>query len=261
VSRSCRSCKDWTGHPIAEITAERPQTAGSVKKELVVAHYGENLDWLSGVPECIDRITIYSKGGTVGVVDRRAKVIRLPNVGREAHTFLHHFVDRYDSLAETTFTAQGGALLHAPDLLGLLAMDHLVPTTLSYHYAPDIPSQEIKDLDLTQFVGPYEVRYGLFLHFGSRNPATNLRWFDQAWVNTFECPMPVPYYFGYGAMWALPRRTIMGRSRDFYRSLMSPLLDQGPDYQQFTQPIDAWSIEALWNAIFAGQSVYPSVVK
>jgi hypothetical protein len=42
---------------------------------------------------------------------------------------------------------------------------------------------------------------------------------------------------------------------------MSPLLDQGPDYQQFTQPIDAWSIEALWNAIFAGQSVYPSVVK
>jgi hypothetical protein len=242
------------------VEGDRPKRA-AVNKELIVSHFKESLHWLAAVPNCIDRITVYTKGGSFGVVDDRTEVIKLPNVGREAHTLLYHFLDQYDSLAETTFTAQGGALDHAPDLLALLEMDHTKPTSLSYHYAPNIPCQEIKDLDLTEFIGDYEVRYGLFLHFGSRNPKTNIRWFDQAWANTFNCPMPVPYYFGYGATWAIPRASILSRSKVFYRSLIEPLTHQGPEYRQFSEPIDAWSIEVLWKAIFTGPDAYPSVVE
>ncbi len=33
-------------------------------------------------------------------------MIQLPNVGRETHTYLHHIVSRYDSLADWTVFSQ-----------------------------------------------------------------------------------------------------------------------------------------------------------
>ena len=72
--------------------------------ELVVARYLEDLSWLRNIPPQI-QITVYDKssGGN------------LPNVGREAHTYLHHIVSRYDSLADTTVFAQGKPFDHAFD--------------------------------------------------------------------------------------------------------------------------------------------------
>jgi hypothetical protein len=255
VSQSCYYCPNWSEDKQSFLVRK------AIRKELVVSHYKESLDWLSLVPASIDRITVYTKGGTLLDLNERVSVIPLPNVGREAHTILHHITSCYDSLAETTFTAQGNALDHAPDLFGLLEMEHPKPTSLTPHYSDYFPSQEIKDQDLITKVGPYTIRYGKFLHFGQRDSETNLRWFDKAWQSTFDCPLPDPYYFGYGAMWAIPRQTILARSIDFYKALMNQLLHQGVKYRQFQEPIDAWSIEGLWNAIFTDPKVYPGKIK
>ena len=79
--------------------------------ELVVAHYQENLNWLRRVPATI-RKTVYSKSETLSTIPN---VSSLPNVGREAHTYLHHLVDRYDSLADYTIFCQGKPFDHAYD--------------------------------------------------------------------------------------------------------------------------------------------------
>ena len=78
--------------------------------ELVVAHYRENLNWLGNVPAGLT-VTVYDKcphhafpGATP-----------LPNEGREAHTYLHHLVCRYDTLAEWTVFCQGKPFDHAYD--------------------------------------------------------------------------------------------------------------------------------------------------
>lgn len=73
--------------------------------ELVVARHREDLRWLRKVPAQV-RVTVYDKGGEA------AGAIPLPNVGREAHTYLHHIVSRYDDLAETTIFAQGKPFDH-----------------------------------------------------------------------------------------------------------------------------------------------------
>ncbi len=53
--------------------------------ELVVARYAEDLAWLRNIPPQI-RATVYDKNPN----DSHPGARQLPNVGREAHTYLHH---------------------------------------------------------------------------------------------------------------------------------------------------------------------------
>jgi hypothetical protein len=76
--------------------------------ELVVAHYEEDLGWLNNVPAGL-RVTVYDKGTS------SSRGVRLANGGREAHTYLHHLVERYDALARVTVFAQGKPFDHVPD--------------------------------------------------------------------------------------------------------------------------------------------------
>jgi len=61
--------------------------------EVVVAHHSESLGWLGPVCASLPprtRVTIYSKGPPPLLQG----AVPLPNVGREAHTFLHHIAAR-----------------------------------------------------------------------------------------------------------------------------------------------------------------------
>ena len=82
--------------------------------ELVVARHAEDLGWLRRVPKLI-RVTVYNKGGA-----GPDHAVALPNVGREAHTYLHHVVQRYDELADATVFCQGKPFDHVPDLHKIL---------------------------------------------------------------------------------------------------------------------------------------------
>eukprot|EP00928_Gymnodinium_smaydae_P062653 TRINITY_DN4646_c0_g1_i1.p1 TRINITY_DN4646_c0_g1~~TRINITY_DN4646_c0_g1_i1.p1 ORF type:complete len:702 (-),score=97.77 TRINITY_DN4646_c0_g1_i1:121-2226(-) len=70
--------------------------------EIVLAQYDESITWSD--PYASIR-TVYCKGpppeGAEGCV-------RLPNVGREGHTYLHHIVENYDNLADWTVFSQAG---------------------------------------------------------------------------------------------------------------------------------------------------------
>ncbi|WP_420147510.1 DUF3431 domain-containing protein [Spirosoma sp.] len=98
--------------------------------ELVVAHYNENLNWLRNVPKEL-AVTVYDKSSDA--VDERS-VISLPNIGREAHTYLYHLVDRYDSLADWTVFCQGKPFDHAFDFKKSLRDFVTAPDSLSTHY-------------------------------------------------------------------------------------------------------------------------------
>lgn len=94
--------------------------------ELVVARYNEPLNWLGNIPKTI-RATVYDKSEQAFT---SAGAIVLPNVGREAHTYLHHLVSRYDSLSEYTIFCQGKPFDHAYDFhhrLRTLASTPLLP--------------------------------------------------------------------------------------------------------------------------------------
>ena len=72
--------------------------------ELVVARYREDLAWLGNIPPQI-QARVYDKSPDGD----------LPNVGREAHTYLHHICENYDALPDLTVFAQGKPFDHAFD--------------------------------------------------------------------------------------------------------------------------------------------------
>lgn len=78
--------------------------------ELVVAHYSESLAWLRKTPASLRR-TVLDKNPDEAFPD----AIALPNVGREAHSYLYHLVSRYDSLSDITVFCQGHPFDHAFD--------------------------------------------------------------------------------------------------------------------------------------------------
>ena len=92
-------------------TEERERLAKLVKStrrevEVVIAAYDEDISWA----EMYSSIAVvYSKSEAALVPSHFNNVHRIPNVGRETHTYLHHIVQNYDRLANLTVFAQGSA--------------------------------------------------------------------------------------------------------------------------------------------------------
>lgn len=69
--------------------------------EIVVSRYNETLEWTKEYPYNQYRYIVYNKGDNdVFEKSRVDRVIRLPNVGREHHTYFHHIVENYGRMAE-----------------------------------------------------------------------------------------------------------------------------------------------------------------
>eukprot|EP00887_Chlorella_sp_A99_P000992 scaffold5.g992.t1 len=92
-----------------------PDAVGSV--ELVVAHHSEQLEWVSQALATSfppgTRVSVYSKGpAPPPAPGPNWAVHHLPNVGREAHTFLHHLTARYENLSDITLFLIGSAAIN-----------------------------------------------------------------------------------------------------------------------------------------------------
>lgn len=83
------------------------------KMTMVVARYNENLNWLKPVPW--DYI-VYNKGED-NLPKWVKNEIKLPNIGREAHTYLTFIIDNYDNLPDYTVFLQGNPFSDRKDFL------------------------------------------------------------------------------------------------------------------------------------------------
>jgi hypothetical protein len=78
--------------------------------EVVLAHFDEPLDWTRDYASHDTKFHVYLKGEKpCSIVNPKFRCSRLPNVGRESHTYLTHIVQEYDNLADWTVFSQAGA--------------------------------------------------------------------------------------------------------------------------------------------------------
>ena len=77
---------------------------------VVISRYNENLDWLNGDLFNKYKRIVYLKGQTDDVDCTHKTCIHLNNVGREAHTYLHHIIENYNNLPDVTVFLPGSAL-------------------------------------------------------------------------------------------------------------------------------------------------------
>ena len=203
--------------------------------ELVVAHYTENLNWLRNLPAGLQK-TVYHKGPDA---EKEHKNSPLPNVGREAHTYLHHIVNQYDSLAEWTIFCQGKPFDHAYDFKKTLR-------EFIAHPADGCPTGfrwlgHLIDTDDKQ-------GHRLFRPWSKNEDGRSL---DMAGFHRalFGSDGPELYTFVLGAQFAVHRTVILRQSLPFYKHALATAI---------TFPDAAHCFERSWDRVFGVVGIEPN---
>lgn len=96
-------------------------------KHLIVAKYTEDITWTKYAKA--DQIFIYIKNNESLKNKDNLIYNKLPNVGKESHTYLHHIVENYESLADLNIFVHGHPFDHTPNLLKILKQTSLSEMT------------------------------------------------------------------------------------------------------------------------------------
>jgi hypothetical protein len=192
-----------------------------MEKQLVVARFKENVNWLieSGLA---DNALIYNKGPVD--FSTELKYVCLPNVGREAHTYLTHIITNYDKLADITYFTQGNPFDHSPDFIEKVK-------------AP--PPKTFKHL-------------GIHLHRIYKRYLDDRTMYDRhllgvaTGLSLLET-LPEEFNFAAGAIIAVPKPVILSRSKEFYEQALSFF------YEWNERDDPGHAFERLWEFIFAGK--------
>lgn len=186
--------------------------------QIVVARYKEDVTWVEAFHDF--DVVVYDKG------DPHA-VNSLSNVGREAHTYLHHILENYDSLSETTVFLQGQPFDHCGPMLSQRIWE--------LHNDVDFIDLCLLALPEDQTGGPTQP--GLPLAEEYRNL------FDEEPPEFFLCRV--------GACFAVSRERIRSRSTAFYRKLLKLAVEH---------PLGPWLLERFWWKVFSGPNSSAGIV-
>ncbi len=197
--------------------------------ELVVARHEESLQWLRRVPRTV-RVTVYDKGG--GAPD----ALPLPNIGREAHTYLHHLVERYDTLAPWTVFCQGRPFDHVPDFHRRLR-----------RLAREPPPGE--GFAWWGFVIDRDDRAGsrLFRNWSKNEDGRPLE-LGGFWAELWNEPCPESFTFFLGAHFAVSATLVRRQPRSFYEQART---------LSATFPDAAHCFERCWDRVFGVDGIPP----
>lgn len=201
----------------------------------MVCRCGEDLSWTRNLPRDI-RLTIYDKTPTPATAWPGS--IPLPNVGREAHAWLHHLTQRYQSLSPLTVFAQGRPFDHAPDF-------HRVVRRLS--------SEESTSEDFLWLGFLWETDdsrgYPSFVHW-TKNPARRELNLVDFFPALFQEPAPPVIRYVGGGQFAVSQTTVQRRSLAFYEKARDLSL---------SFPDAAHAFERTWDRVFLAPPLDPKM--
>jgi hypothetical protein len=248
---------------------------------VVLAHYNEDLTWVSKLPEGV-RIRVYSKGAQFpsDVHSMPTAVVQqLPNVGRESHTYLKHIVDNYDNLAYWTVFTQAGApsfgykghrsggghllagddfanylvpdasgsrfvytaVVHLPSMNHLLRAAYCINDELLEGGSPTCPKEA------SQWTPWWDI--GDFRKFVSSmvkdQHGDEVIDFYRKYINPSFRGEEIMAFFPQGARFAVSRETIQRRPKRDYEQLLTSLSTS-------EDPYAGYFMEWLWSELFLG---------
>ncbi len=210
-----------------------------MKKHLVVAKYREDVSWVANCPY---ETLIYDK--SIGTRWKRnkslplveqwqtelhfwpSKHIPLPNIGREAHTYLYHIIKNYDDLADLTFFTQGDPEPHKPNA--------------KHHYFWDEPGS------LTFYCWTPEWKC-----VGDGGPHHTGLPVAAIYETVMKQKAPEQFVYYPGAMFAVTANELRLKPVTFYEDLLRQL-----DVHGYAFP---YAMERLWHTLLTTSSHTPCV--
>ncbi len=197
-----------------------------MRLHLVVARYKEDVSWIDKVdPNWIPYV--YEKSANLTLA--RGISEPLPNVGREAHTYLHHILAHWDKLPDFAAFVQGDPVFHMPDVVQTINYYGLSP------FEPFYPLGHYCECDYN----------GAPQHGGLPIGST--------WANLTGQHRD-RFKFVVGAQFIVSRERIQARSRDFYERCLALVdKDRGATVGGHNDGLSwgAHVMERYWEHIFS----------
>jgi hypothetical protein len=182
--------------------------------EVVLARYKERIEWTK---ELTVGLLVYNKGGL-------GPGLSLPNVGREAHTYLHHICENYGNLPEWTFFSQADPNRHIPVQIFWEIINRFPETQRQcILYCPGGP----------MFFSSEPVRY----NEGYKDQEDWESGVGDVWEALFTRKLPEDILFSPASIFVISRQKLLSRSLAFYRMALelASTRERGP-----------WEFERLW---------------
>lgn len=204
--------------------------------EVVVARYNEDLSWIKEEFPT-ERVIVYNKGEDDLNLPSNCIVIKLPNLGREAHTYLYHIIANYHNLSDRILFLQGSQEAEAYRVFFPLKRYKFIASTnckniIASHcfLMEETTSRDgLLDLSKTKWSDTVMRDYdfiGFKRNFIEKNNRT---------TNIF--------YGNYGAIFAVDKEKILRNDIDYYKNIFN-ILDN-------KSPIEGHYMEKLWDLVFS----------
>jgi hypothetical protein len=195
---------------------------------VVISRYNEDVSWSRNVPHKI----IYNKGDRSSIpTDLHEYVIDLPNIGREAHTYLTYIVANYDNLPDVVVFTQGRYNDHyGGDIKTLFNID-----SCSKNYQ--------NSAHFGQYAGG---NYNFRITHWHENltPTKYNESYGQWYERLVSTPFPPDHRMYVGAIFSVTRDRIHKHSLAFYTRLL-----QEGDFDS-RSPESAHFMERTWTKLF-----------
>jgi hypothetical protein len=185
-------------------------------RNLIVAKYQEDLSWLAEV-QGYD-VIVYDKYDTLSSN-------HIPNIGREAHTYIHHIIKNYDKLATINVFTQGDPFVHCMNFINNL---NLINEKYKYF--------EFSNITITCD------KNGLPAHELPIESFFDLIFPEYICPNSFSMKG--------NAIFCVHKERILYHPIEFYQNIMK-------NFEVFDKA--AWILERLWSLIFSGK-LMPSIL-
>ena len=195
------------------------------KIDVVIARYNENLAWINKLDSQRFNVIIYNKGDDLNAEEITCKisVYKLENVGREAHTILHHIVHNFNTLAKHTIFLQGYPFDHFPNMIKYLNNYDFDEFSLDF-------LGNLSGKSLNHFYEKHKSKFTApeFEQLVKITELSNCKWTKEK--------------FKIGAMFLTHQRYIYKHTKSYYNSLLQITLDG------YKAP---WVLEKFWHQIFS----------
>lgn len=199
---------------------------------IVIARYNESLEWIDKCLTPIQKrsVWIYNKGddeiSVVGVPSNQIQ--RLPNVGREAHTYLTHVLRHWDKLPSQLWFLQGNPFDHLEINSDFDTVQKWFRIWTNKIYLNGFSPNMCREFPLNK-------------HETSAGELTDMPF--GTWLEKYTGKMyrpPLTWYIG--ACFGCSRAQVQHRTREYYESLLEQLQTKSPEA--------AWYMERAWMYIF-----------
>lgn len=201
-----------------------------MSRVLVVAKYKEDISWLSQLSSLF-QLHIISKDPE----EKDSNLYRLPNVGRESHSYLHFIVANYENLPELCVFTQASPFQHCPSFV-----------------------ERVRDLTRVEAYTPISDQEALFDGYAypqlSASPLSlNKLCFSEYFEQLLGQKAPPLFYARMNGLFAVNKAVIRSRPLEFYRRCMTALEGETQEERQRLlnlNSVEGHFFERLWYFIF-----------